>query len=103
MAKRVRISETKRGNRGVKRDANGRFLPGTAPGPGRPAGTTEHREALRAAARPEDTAQVLGVILQEALAGRAWACALYLDRILGRPRVDHESAMESDDPDFRFL
>ena len=102
MVERVRITETKRGN-GVKRDPAGRFLLGTAPGPGRPAGVLEPRTALIGAVTPEDTVKVMRVILREALKGRAWACSLFLDRILGRMPVSSEAVDETPDPDESFL
>ena len=74
---------------GAKRDATGRFLKGTAPGPGNPLArrTAEYRAAIREAVSPEDLAQIIKVLMEKALAGDVHAAREVLDRILGKAKV----------------
>jgi len=61
-----------------KRDGNGRFTPGTAPGPGRPRREHETRrlESIRTAVSDEDFATIIAKAVDQAKAGnqqaRAW-------------------------------
>lgn len=73
-------------NKRSKRDQKGQFQPGTAPGPGRPAGSREYREALRRACSADDVTRIVWVLRDLAFEGDTHAARLLLDRVLGRPR-----------------
>lgn len=75
-----------KGANGVKRDVEGRFLPGTKGGPGNPqaAHTSRLRAALLNAVTEKDVAEVARVLVQEAKDGDVPACTLLLNRLLGR-------------------
>ena len=70
---------------GAKRDPAGRFLPGTAPGPGNPyvQQLSAWRSAVADTITADDVAEVVGVLLKKALAGEPWAVRELLDRTLG--------------------
>jgi len=69
------------------RGPGGRFLPGTAPGPGNPLAAHVHelRVALLEAVTPEMIAGVAKVLVREALQGDVAAARVLLDRLLGPP------------------
>lgn len=73
-----------------KRRPDGRFAPGSAPGPGRSAGTGEHRRALLAAVTPEDVQKVAETLRDLALDGDVGAAKVLLERVLGRPKDQPE-------------
>jgi hypothetical protein len=70
-------------------DVAGRFLPGTAPGPGNPMArrTAQYRRAIREAVSPEDLVQIIKVLMDKALAGDVQAAREVLDRVLGKAKV----------------
>jgi hypothetical protein len=68
------------------RDAQGRFLEGCPAGPGRPAGTREHRTQMVDAIAPSDVGRILQTLRDLALAGDVGAAKLVLDRIVGKSR-----------------
>ena len=69
------------------RDANGRFLPGNAGGPGNPLGQHVNllRKALLEAVTPEDMRQIAAALLEAAKGGDVAAAKELLLRCLGRP------------------
>ena len=67
------------------RDGNGKFLPGTAGGPGRPrSGAAEMRLAVDQAITPEHLSAVMRRALRMALEGNLSAIRFIADRTLGR-------------------
>lgn len=74
-----------RSNR-VKRDGQGRFQPGTKPGPGNPQGAyiSQLRGALLTAVTEEDIAEIMRKLVKEAKGGDIPACTLLLNRVLGK-------------------
>ena len=68
------------------RNGRGQFTRGGPGGPGRPAGTYEHRAALRAAITPEDVQTVMRTLYDLALEGDVGAAKLLLERVIGKPR-----------------
>ncbi|MBE3039524.1 MAG: hypothetical protein IMZ62_12015, partial [Chloroflexi bacterium] len=75
------------GANGDGRDARGRFTPGNSGGPGNPhvRTATLWREAVAVVVTPENVRQVLDVLVREALAGKRWAVAEFLDRFCDWP------------------
>lgn len=73
-------------NKPLKRDGDGRFAPGGAGGPGRPAGTGEHRSALLRACGPEEVAEIATALVEKAKQGDAVAARVLFERLWGRPR-----------------
>jgi len=69
-----------------KRDGGGRFAPGGTGGPGRPAGTGEHRSALLNACGPDEVAEIVTALVEKAKQGDAVAARVLFERIWGRPR-----------------
>ena len=69
------------------RDGNGRFLQGSAPGPGNPysAKVNALRRDLLAATDPADVLAIWQVLIEKAKAGNLRAGELILERLLGRP------------------
>lgn len=71
----------------VKRDGKGRFLPGTAAGPGNPRlrrlGSLQR--AVTEAITPEDISRVLQTLRDLALSGDVGASKVLLERVLGKP------------------
>ena len=76
----------------ILRDESGRFLPGTAGGPGSGRGRriAAFREVIRMACRPEDVASVVAMLLRRALEGDTGAARELLDRVVGRPQRESE-------------
>ena len=83
---------------GTVHDTKGRFLPGNPGGPGNPhaAAVAAWRGAMVKTVAPEDVQKVVGVLVDKAKAGEAWAVRELLDRCLGRPqqRMELEAAGE---------
>lgn len=71
------------------RDANGRFLPGCAPGPGRPKRDREAawQEAFGNALPPDELAAVIAAMLTRAKSGSVSAARLLLEHAVGRPAI----------------
>lgn len=67
------------GTKPTLRDSAGRFVPGTAPGPGRPAG---YARSFAEVVTPEALAEVLTVVLDAARKGDLRAADLILRRAL---------------------
>lgn len=68
------------------RGPDGRFAPGNPGGPGRPPAATvhEHRAAMVAAVSPEDVADIIRALVEQAKAGDIAAARLVLERVFGR-------------------
>lgn len=79
----------------VKRDENGRFLPGTTGGPGRPRKANELRAAMLEAVTEDDIIEVTGQLLAAAKRGEPWAVRELLDRATGKPQTS--LAVDADD------
>ena len=71
----------------AERDANGRFLPGNAGGPGNPLGQHVNllRKALLEAVTPQDMEEIAKALLAAAKGGDVQAAKELLLRCLGRP------------------
>ena len=82
------------------RDQRGRWIRGCAPGPGRPPAAREeaYREALQAAASPEDLGMVFGKVMERARAGDIAAARLVMQQLVGPPGSAMSQSV-SDDPD----
>lgn len=69
------------------REANGRFGPGNAGGPGRPKGRTDElQRAAQAAVTPEHVSAIMRRAVRSALEGNLSAAKLVLDRACGKAR-----------------
>jgi len=82
------------------RDSKGRFVKGTAPGPGRPSREHEesYTEALKSAVSPAQFAKAAGAILREALTGNVMAFEALAKRLLpNRVDVDVSGGMTLQD------
>ena len=67
------------------RDGSGKFLPGTAPGPGRPRSLTAQMcEAAAQAITPDHIVAILRRVARAALEGNLPAARLVLERMCGR-------------------
>ena len=84
----------------VKRDENGRFVPGTTGGPGRPKRASALRNAMLESVTEDDILEVTASLMRAAKAGEAWAVREFLDRIVGKPKASLTS--EADEPE-RFI
>lgn len=73
-------------NKPQKRGGDGRFAPGGVGGPGRPAGTGEHRRALLSACGPDEVAEIATALVEKAKQGDAVAARVLFERLWGRPR-----------------
>ncbi|MCH8164626.1 MAG: hypothetical protein IH889_03360 [Planctomycetes bacterium] len=75
------------GDAGVLRDERGRFIPGTAGGPGSPhvRKIAKLRSALIQAVSPADLRAIIGKLIEKAKAGDTIAAREVLDRCLGKP------------------
>lgn len=71
---------------GVKRDQQGRFIKGSAGGPGNPnvKRLAEYRAAVNAAVKPKQLQSILAVLVGKALKGDLIAIKEVLDRTVGR-------------------
>ena len=68
------------------RDRRGRFAQGNAGGPGRTAGTVEHRRELLAACTPDDVREIVQALKEQAKSGDVQAARELLNRLFGKPR-----------------
>jgi hypothetical protein len=75
-------------------------VPGGPPGPGRPAGSLEHRTACLEALDPSDVRRILQTLRDLALEGDVNAARLVLDRVLGKAR-EAAPNLSLDLPDLR--
>jgi hypothetical protein len=77
----------------AKRDPKGRYLPGTAPGPGNPHAAHVHalKQAIYKAITPAALLPVLKKMLALATAGDIAAARLILEYAIGKPRVEPEA------------
>ena len=66
------------------RDRFGRFTKGAPGGPGRPAGTGEHRAAVLRACGPQQVEEIIAAMVERAREGDPTAARIVLDRVLGR-------------------
>ena len=80
------------------RTADGKFSKGAPPGPGRRAGTGEHRQALLRAAGPEELEAIVRTLVQQAKQGCVQSAKLVFDRVLGRP-PEEQPALHAPLPD----
>ena len=80
------------------RDQRGRFKKGSPPGPGRPAGTSEHRSAMLRAAGPEELEAITATLVRQAREGCVQSAKLVFDRVLGRP-PEEQPALRASLPD----
>lgn len=71
----------------AKRDERGRFLPGTAPGPGNPYArrVAALRAALLEAVTEDDIREIVQALVRQAKAGEVVAAREVLLRVLGKP------------------
>jgi hypothetical protein len=71
----------------MKRDAQGRFLPGNKGGPGNPFAKRVSllRKALLKAITEEDFIEVVGALVEKAKGGDVAAAKILFDRTLGPP------------------
>ncbi len=77
----------------VRRDENGKFVPGTTGGPGRPKRANDLRQAMLEAVTEADILEVLARLLEAAKNGDPWAVKELLDRATGKP----QSILDPDD------
>lgn len=91
------MHETERNPNDTKRDDKGRFLVGTAPGPGRPPACSDsiYMTVARQRFQPEQIASVLDAVYREALNGSIKAASLLLKYFLPQPnaRIQIEARM----------
>lgn len=66
------------------RDRFGRFTKGAPAGPGRSAGTVEHRAAVLRACGPQQVEEIIGAMVERAREGDSTAARIVLERVLGR-------------------
>jgi hypothetical protein len=93
---------------GQKRDPQGRFLPGTAAGPGRPRNPFARQMAalkvgFSEALTAEDMAAVAKKLLKLALAGDISAAKLLLAALVGPPLPVHPDRLNADEMETRRL
>jgi len=74
-----------------KRDGNGRFVRGTAPGPGRPAGWAR---AFRRACSEDDVEEIVRALVSAAKAGDLKAAELILRRAVPDVQPTREEVLE---------
>jgi len=82
------------------RDGRGRFKKGAPAGPGRPAGTAEHRAAMLRAAGPEELEAITATLVRQAREGCVQSAKLVFDRVLGRP-PEEQPALRAELPDLK--
>jgi len=87
-------SDANGANGAAFRDGAGRFVAGNPGGPGNPnaKATASWRKTLGEAVTPDDLADVLAVLVEQAKAGEPWAVRELLNRCLGKPSERHELA-----------
>jgi hypothetical protein len=80
----------------VKRDEGGRFISGTAGGPGNPLvrQVASWRNALAECVSPADLCDVIDMLLHAARRGEPWAVKEVLDRCLGKPKPTEQAREE---------
>lgn len=81
-------TDSNRTNRADRRAADGRWIRGTAPGPGNPRARLVHRhlEAVARAIEPAELVAVMRRLLENAQGGCVASAGLLLDRVLGKAK-----------------